>query len=93
MADHVMLTTIDNPYNPFTHWDEWYQYDTAAGYHTVAYLARIVVTSDEISEADQELAYEQGIDEILQENILGIYRKVTADTVIKVPENIDEILI
>ena len=29
MAD-VMLTTIDNPYNPFTEWNEWLQFDLAS---------------------------------------------------------------
>lgn len=77
MSDY-MLTTIDNPFNPFTEFDAWYQFDEASGYHTLAYLARIVRTSDELSEADQELALDQGIDEILAENVLGIYRKVSS---------------
>lgn len=75
MATH-MLTTIDNPYNPFTHYDEWWKWDHDAGYHTPSYLARVLVTSDEMSEADQDLAIELAIDEILKENITGNYRKV-----------------
>ena len=72
-----MLTTIDNPFNPFTHFDEWHAYDMNMGYHTMAYLARVVVTSDELSDADQSRAIEDGIDEIVKENILGVYRKVS----------------
>ena len=72
-----MLTTVDNPFDPFTDFDGWYGWDTTAGYNTSAYLARIVKTSDELSDADQDLALEQAIDEIVQENILGVYRKVT----------------
>lgn len=75
MADH-MLTTVDNPYNPFTHWDEWYSFDEAAGYHTSSFLARVVHTSYSLSEADQSLAIEQAIDEIVHYNVLGLYRKV-----------------
>lgn len=75
MALH-MLTTVDNPYDPFTEFDAWYAYDTAMGYHTAAYLARVVVTSDELSEADQDLAIELAIDEIVTEDVLGIYIKV-----------------
>lgn len=71
-----MLTTVDNPYNPFTNFDEWRAYDEQAGYYTTAFLARIVRTSDELSEADQVLAIEQAIDEIVEENVLGLYRKV-----------------
>ena len=79
MTQEFMLTTVDNPYDPFTRFDEWYQFDEAAGYHTCAYLARVTVTSSELSEADQELAIDQAIDEIVQENTLGIYRKVSRD--------------
>ena len=78
MAEH-MLTTVDNPFNPFTHFDEWYAFDTANGYNTTSFLARIVVSSDELSEADQSLAIEQAIDEIVQENVLGLYRKVASN--------------
>ena len=71
----VMLTTVDNPFNPFTQWDEWYAWDEAAGYHSTALLARVVISSDELSDYDQQLDYEQGIDEIVKENVSGMHRK------------------
>ena len=74
--NEVMLTTIDNPYNPFTQFDDWFAFDELKGYHTCAYLARIAKTSDDLSEADEALAIELAIDEIVKENILGIYKKV-----------------
>lgn len=75
MAEH-MITTVDNPYDPFTEFDAWYSFDEAAGYHTTAFLARIVKTSEELSEADQDVEIENAINEIVRENVLGIYRKV-----------------
>lgn len=75
--EQSMLTTIDNPYDPFTQWDEWFDWDTAAGYYTPAYLARVVVTSDQISDTDQEVAIENAIDDIVRDNVLGLYKKVT----------------
>lgn len=72
-----MLSTVDNPHNPFTHWDDWYAFDTAHDYNTSAFLARVVRSSDELSDADQDLAIEQAIDEIVRENTLGIYVKVS----------------
>lgn len=76
-ADH-MLTTVDNPFNPFTQFDEWYAYDSQLGHHTLAFLARVTRTSDELSEADQSLAIEEAIDEIVRENVSGLYRKVSS---------------
>ena len=74
-----MLTTTDNPFNPFTHFDEWFAFDTQKGYHTCAYLARIAKTSDELSQEDEDLAIEAAIDEIVELNVLGIYKKVTIE--------------
>lgn len=73
-----MLTTKDNPFNPFTHFDEWYEFDEKSGYQTTAYLARITRSSHELSETDQDLAIEIAIDEIVKENINGMYTKVPA---------------
>lgn len=78
--DEHMITTMDNPYNPFNQFDEWYTWDQSAGYHTLAYLGRVVITSDELSEADQSLAIEQAIDEIVAENA-GLYIKVAKPAV------------
>ena len=73
----VLLTTIDNPFDPSTQWDEWKRFDEDKGYFTCEYLARIAKTSDELSEADYLLALEEAVDEICQLNILGIYKKIT----------------
>jgi hypothetical protein len=75
-----MLTTTDNPFNPFTQFDEWNAYDVREGWHTLSYLARVVRSSHELSEADQHQAFEQGILEILKEDVFGVYVRVTAET-------------
>lgn len=72
-----MVTTVDNPWNPFTQFKEWYQFDLVAGYHTPSYLARLTVSSDELSEADQLLANNSACEEIVRENINGMYRLVS----------------
>jgi hypothetical protein len=77
MVEH-MLTTVDNPYDPFTQFDDWYAYDTASGYNSSALLARVVRLSDELSEADQSAAIESAIDEVVQFNASGVHRKVTS---------------
>ena len=82
--DNFMLTTIDNPWNPFTNWDEWFAWDRQAGYDTPGYLARIVRTSFDLSDADQEQVISDAINEIVKLNIRGIYRKIFPDDVIKV---------
>lgn len=76
-----MLTTVDNPFDPFTMFDEWLAYDTRMGYNTPSFLARIAKVSDELSEPDQALAIQQAIDEVVSENVSGMWRKVSNETV------------
>lgn len=79
MDKEYMLTTIDNPFNPFINYDEWYAFDTSHGYYTCAYLARLVITSDELSEVDQDLAIDKAVNEILLYNIFGKFIKIYKD--------------
>ena len=72
----VMLTTVDNPYSPFDSYDEWYRWDMANGYNTPGLLARVAKVSLELSDADISVEIENAIDEIVSENVLGLYRKV-----------------
>ena len=78
-----MLTTIDNPFNPFTHFDEWLSYDTKKGHHTLSLLARITKSSPYLSEMDQSLAIEEAIDSLIELNPSGILRKVTKESKIE----------
>jgi hypothetical protein len=74
-----MLSTIDNPHSPFDEWDAWLQWDMRAGYNTSGMLARIVIVSEEVSDYDYNLSMEQAIDEIVKENVLGVFVKVTKE--------------
>lgn len=51
-----MLSLVSNPYNPFTEYNKWVQFDNHEGFDTAGLFARALSTSSEISEADQDLA-------------------------------------
>jgi hypothetical protein len=72
-----MLSTKDNPFNPFDDWDQWYAFDESKGYDTTGFLARLVNGSDDLSDADQREAINETIDEIVKENVSGVYIKIT----------------
>lgn len=77
MTQTVMLTTFDNPYDPFTQFDRWYQFDIDKGYNTCAYLNRIALVSDEFSEEEYNQAIGRAVDEIIRYDFLNMYKKVT----------------
>ena len=71
-----MLTTFDNPFDPFEQFTSWFLFDVEKGYNTCSYLARIAQTSDQFSEKENDEEIERAIDEIIKYNPLNIYKKV-----------------
>lgn len=72
----VMLTTMDNPFDPIDDFTSWRRYDEEKGYNTCGYLARITRIFDDMSEKEVTEEIERACDEIIEYNPLGIYKKV-----------------
>ncbi len=72
----VMLTTIDNPFDPFEDFNEWFLFDVEKGYNSSELLGRIAKTSDALSEQENEEEIERAIDDIIKYDLLDIYKKV-----------------
>jgi len=75
----ALITTEDNPFDPRTDWDGWYQWDVAQGYNTSAYLARVAAVADEMPEHVQDLQIEAAIDEIIAIHNGGFYKKLPVE--------------
>lgn len=73
MEDYL-LTTVDNPYDPFIQEDEWYSFDEQKGYHTCGYLARLCSISPEMTDEDIDRIYNEAAETIIRQNY-GLYKK------------------
>lgn len=71
-----MLTTVDNPYNPFNQFEDWHKYDVLHGYDCCGYLAKMAETSANYSDEKNLSIIEAAIDEIVSNEPL-IYKKLT----------------
>lgn len=76
MLNECMLTTFDNPYDPFEEFTLWDLYDRDKCYNTCSYLARITNITEDMSQKEEIEEIERAIDEIITLNPLGIYKKV-----------------
>ena len=79
-AREAMLTTVDNPFNPFTQWNDWLRYDRDQGYYTNEYLARVAQTDDLLSNEQNEEAIRVAMEEIVNENPTRLWVVVYKDT-------------
>lgn len=76
LLPEFMLTTIDNPFNPFTDFDSWYEFDESKGYQTCGLLARVSKFSSALSYEDQKIDAQLAIDTVLNSDPFGIYTVV-----------------
>jgi len=75
----VWITTVDNPFDYFTQFDQWFQFDVEFGYHTCSYVARIARTSDALTDDEYNQELERAIDEIIS-LFPGMYKKIYSNT-------------
>lgn len=77
MSNNCMLTTIDNPFNPFEDYSSWLMFDKEFGYDSAERLARIANLSDDMTQKEVDEEIERAIDEIIKYDFLNVYTKVT----------------
>lgn len=84
--EEAMLTTIDNPWNPFTHFDEWKEFDLVNNhntYETLAILGSFGLLQSRLSEAEFDEHVVNTMNRLIEEDPLGRFIKVWPDSVIK----------
>lgn len=74
-----MLTTKDNPFDPFEQFRSWFLFDVEKGYNTCSYLDRIAKTTDEMTQTEKDNEIERAIDEIIKYDFMNIYKKIKRD--------------
>lgn len=72
-----MLSTIDNPFNPFEDYSSWLMFDKEKGYDSAERLMRIAKLSDDMTQKEENEEIERAIDEIIKYDILNVYVKVS----------------
>lgn len=76
----TMLTTIDNPFDPFEQFTSWFLFDVEKGYNSCGRLMRIANVSEDMSTKEYNEAIDLAIDKLISLDFLGIYQKVTKET-------------
>lgn len=73
MQEDVAITTVDNPFDPFTEFDSWLSYDIQMGYYTCERLASIVHNLPEsLTQEENNWFVNEAIDELIK---VGCYSK------------------
>ena len=71
-----MLTTFDNPFNPFVDFKNWYMFDMEKGYDSCGLLARFGNFKDDLTEHETNIENEKAIDKIIALDPFNIYTRI-----------------
>lgn len=80
MTKECMLTTIDNPFDPFEQFTSWRLFDLEKGYNSCERLARFVNITDDMSEEEVNQEIERAIEDIIKHDFLNIFKKAERNT-------------
>ena len=83
MENTFMLTTFDNPYNPFVDFSSWYMFDCENDHNTCGRLARLTNVTNEMTEKEVDEERNRAIDFMLKYDFEGIYFKGTEEEIDK----------
>ena len=75
-SSECMLSTKDNPYDPFEDFESWFAYDTRMGYGSCSFLARVANTSSELSDEENNLERERAMTEIIANDPTQMFIRV-----------------
>lgn len=86
MATEYMITTVDNPYNPFEDFENWFIWDHVSGYNSCEKIARFISDSRNMTSEEELLDNERAIDTVVLNDFTNLYRKVDAQSAKKLVE-------
>lgn len=76
MDKGFMLTTLDNPFNPFDDFTSWFMFDCEKGHNTCGRLARIVNIDSEMSQKEVDDEMDRAMDLIVKYDLEDKYIKI-----------------
>ena len=91
----TFITTYDNPFDPFTNFNEWNSYDIQLGYNTCALIDRVYqafVDSNENDEIENEIKRVESMKRIVS-LMPNVYKLVKHETFVdSIPISDDELV-
>ena len=77
VTNDYMLTTIDNPYDPFEQFTLWYLFDKEKGYNTCERLARLANITSDMSQKEIDEETNRAMDKLIEIDILNIFKRIS----------------
>lgn len=75
MSQEVMLTTFDNPYDPFEQFTLWMMFDKEKGYNTCERLMRLANITEDMSQIEIDAEVDRAMDRLIELDFTNTFKK------------------
>lgn len=76
MSRVCMITTNDNPFNPFDDFNSWLMFDMHQGYDSWGRVMRLADIKPDMTQEEENIEVERAIDELVKIDITDTFRKI-----------------
>jgi hypothetical protein len=76
MNGEYMLSTIDNPYDPFEQFIQWFMFDIEKQHYTCSKLARLLNITEEMSDVEINHEIDKAIDKLIELDFTNTFIRV-----------------
>lgn len=80
MAQECMLTTFDNPYDPFEQFTLWHMFDKEKGYNTCERMMRLANITEDMSQIEIDEEVDRAMDRLIELDFTNTFKKITKTT-------------
>ena len=77
MSKETMLTTFDNPYDPFEEFTLWLMFDKEKGYDTCERMMRFANITEDMTQKEIDEEVERAMDKLIELDFTNTFKKVT----------------
>lgn len=71
-----LISTKDNPFDPFEQFDDWYRFDKEKGYDSNERVTRLAHFEENMTEPEVDQEYERAIDRLIEIDPFDLFIKV-----------------
>lgn len=75
-----MLTTIENPFNPFKNFENWLKFDREKNHFTLELIDRFTLSRTSFTEEFDRMMYDWALEDIIESDFEGKYRIVNENS-------------
>ena len=90
MESKVMITTFDNPFDPFEQFTLWDLFDKEHGYNSWERIVRLANFTEDMSLKEEDAEIERAIDRLIDIDPISMWKKVKKEVKIIVPLEVQE---